>query len=474
MPGRDQEPSFQLASGTINERDYSYNISNTLGSIFYNTDTSNVEIRHEDPSNTLGWRDLVMNNKEQIDISGKLVVNGDVSLNGGLTVSSGPSANGKCILTLEADTDNGVLSSNELAVPQILFKQDGGFIFSAVGVNIDPADGNRLSIVNSANANNSGISFSTGTTDGAQGSGTKGYELATERMRIAGDGNVGIGTVTPDFPLDIAITETGASNIARTFMNNSNTTIGNPGSNWQNDNVSINCVGDIHAGTYIAASDVRIKRDIMDLPSTLALIEQIKPKTYKFINPKRGDKMAYGFIAQDLEEVLPCIVKTKKNKIPNVMKTADVIDGVFTLEEATDLIEGDEIAIFEEDDTELKVKITELISDKQFKVEMETELKDKYFIYGKFVNDFKSVEHNCLLPIMIKSIQELNAKNKSLEERLDVKSNQELVERIETLKTENTEQKTDISFIKTENTELKAQIIQLKTDISMIRNHIGI
>ena len=48
-----------------------------------------------------------------------------------------------------------------------------------------------------------------------------------------------------------------------------------------------------------------------------------------------------------------------------------------------------------------------------------------------------------------------------------IKSNQELAERIETLKTENTELKTDISFIKTENT-------QLTTDISLIRNHIGI
>jgi hypothetical protein len=76
MPGRKREPSFQLASGTTNERDGSYNISNTLGSIFYNTDTSNVEIRHEDPSNTLGWRDLVMNNKEQIDISGNVVISG--------------------------------------------------------------------------------------------------------------------------------------------------------------------------------------------------------------------------------------------------------------------------------------------------------------------------------------------------------------------------------------------------------------
>ena len=41
MPGRQQIPSFQLPSGTTDERDGSYNLT-TVGNIFYNTDTSNV------------------------------------------------------------------------------------------------------------------------------------------------------------------------------------------------------------------------------------------------------------------------------------------------------------------------------------------------------------------------------------------------------------------------------------------------
>lgn len=42
MPGRQQIPSFQIASGTTAERDNSYNIP--TGSIFFNTDTSNIEL----------------------------------------------------------------------------------------------------------------------------------------------------------------------------------------------------------------------------------------------------------------------------------------------------------------------------------------------------------------------------------------------------------------------------------------------
>ena len=85
MPGRQQIPSFQLPSGTTAERDGSYNLT-TVGNIFYNTDTSNVEILHEDPNNSVDWRDFVVNNKEQIDISGKLVVKDDVSFNAHLSV----------------------------------------------------------------------------------------------------------------------------------------------------------------------------------------------------------------------------------------------------------------------------------------------------------------------------------------------------------------------------------------------------
>ena len=42
MPARNRVPSFQIASGTANERDNSYNIP--TGSIFFNTDTSNIEL----------------------------------------------------------------------------------------------------------------------------------------------------------------------------------------------------------------------------------------------------------------------------------------------------------------------------------------------------------------------------------------------------------------------------------------------
>ena len=90
MPGRQQIPSFKLPSGTTAERDGSYNLT-TVGNIFYNTDTSNVEIYHQDPSNNAAWRDLVINNKKQIDISGGLIAHsshmGDGVHSGGINTN---------------------------------------------------------------------------------------------------------------------------------------------------------------------------------------------------------------------------------------------------------------------------------------------------------------------------------------------------------------------------------------------------
>ena len=80
---------------------------------------------------------------------------------------------GDCELIIEADTDN----NNELDNPRILFRQDGGNDWSAIGHN-----DNTLEISNSVGSG--GIVFKTGTTNG--------YTNATERLRITSGGQVGI------------------------------------------------------------------------------------------------------------------------------------------------------------------------------------------------------------------------------------------------------------------------------------------
>jgi hypothetical protein len=61
-------------------------------------------------------------------------------------------------------------------------------------------------------------------------------------------------------------------------------------------------------GLTINASDIRIKKDVNDIDDDGALqkILKIQPKTYKYIDVlTRGDSVIYGFIAQQIKEVIP-------------------------------------------------------------------------------------------------------------------------------------------------------------------------
>ena len=54
------------------------------------------------------------------------------------------------------------------------------------------------------------------------------------------------------------------------------------------------------------------------------MILAIEPKTYKYIDKvAKGDKKVYGFIAQQIKEVLPDAIGIQPNYIPNIMLLAD-------------------------------------------------------------------------------------------------------------------------------------------------------
>ncbi len=73
--------------------------------------------------------------------------------------------------------------------------------------------------------------------------------------------------------------------------------------------------GDVHAtGTITWVSDRRFKADVQSLESALGLILRLRPRTYEY-NRKKFPSLnlatgkQYGFIAQELQQVLPAVVK---------------------------------------------------------------------------------------------------------------------------------------------------------------------
>ena len=184
--------------------------------------------------------------------------------------------------------------------------------------------------------------------------------VPTEKMRIMHDGNVGIGTNSPGAKFTVLKDGTQASSVSTTYqiqtVSNSNGGIAIQagasstaylvfGDNGDYDagriaykNAShdlcfytnnaeemvLDSDGDLHVDRDVVAysttpSDRRLKKNIKEINYGLDTIMNLNPKQYDW---KKDDRHDIGFIAQEVEEIIPEIVKDKKH-FDKEIKTLD-------------------------------------------------------------------------------------------------------------------------------------------------------
>ncbi|OJJ15923.1 hypothetical protein BKI52_37015 [marine bacterium AO1-C] len=194
----------------------------------------------------------------------------------------------------------------------------------------------------------------------------------------------------------------------------------------------------IYASKSIAApevqvfSDVRIKdiQGISNADNDLDTLMSIEVTDYTFKDKiAKGNRSQKKAIAQQIEEHFPQAVSTITDVVPDIYQMAEINDGWVQLE--TDLKVGEKVKlIFEEKD--MIKEVTE-VNEQGFKVKLEEEEEapNEVFVYGREVDDFKTVDYEALSTLNISATQAMYRKLLIQEKQLN-EANQR-TQRLETI-----------------------------------------
>jgi hypothetical protein len=257
-----------------------------------------------------------------------------------------------------------------------------------------------------------------------------------ERMRIDAHGNVGVGTTNPFAKLHINGSSGALSSSTRAYFRyndyGSGPTIKVNAGTW--GGMSLYASSSIVGGNYIAshagaisASDERIKKNIVDADDAecLEVLRLLKPKKYQYKDVvKRGEEPVWGFIAQEVANVLPYSTHLRQDFLPNIYELANVSSSnviTFSNFNTSNLETNATIQVMSKDDEEKRVTIAEVIDEHTIRVN--EDLSDwigavdetgnlvngnQLFIYGEQIDDFMFVKKDAIWTVATSALQEVD------------------------------------------------------------------
>ena len=186
---------------------------------------------------------------------------------------------------------------------------------------------------------------------------------------------------------------------------------------------TISSAGDLWArGSITNNSDNRIKKDIEDIDyrSALSMILAIKPKTYKYIDgDETSDSRIYGFIAQQIRDIIPDATELHNDFLPNIMKWAICKKNRVYL----DLTKYTDLPL-NEDDRRINIRFKNgrgdnfniievnenyFVVEKKYSGDLREDCPDgEVFVYGYEVKDFHKLTKDYIFTLNVSATQELH------------------------------------------------------------------
>lgn len=348
---------------------------------------------------------------ELLDVAGNITASGSVTTTGTITSKENITTSGITPITSEVPTSGMITASSQVK---------GHTVVSGSGHFISPTalclDTNSTIFFRSI----SGTNYKPFTDLGNWNS-----NGLTVKKNLTVNNNVCIGTGNPKAPLDVEATYTGSYQMsAYSYINlGQRENSGSDGGTCPSG-ISIIASGAIISGKLSSPSDQRIKTDMVqsDANQDLQSLRKIKVTDYQYIDTiKNGTQFRKGLIAQELEAIFPEAVSQMKGFTPDVYTVGKDFSINETKKELTCWLDkahkfavGDLVKLMTEDNTEQQKEVIEIIDEKAFVVKDWSEKAEGIFVFGKQVDDFRTVDYQQVAMLSVSAIQALSQEIETL------------------------------------------------------------
>jgi hypothetical protein len=242
----------------------------------------------------------------------------------------------------------------------------------------------------------------------------------------------------------------------------------NPGGYGTTASVSIYGQSNIVAGgAFGIQSDLRTKTNITDINDNKALndLRLLQPKTFNFID-RINQQLRYGFIAQEVEKILPYSIIKSTGFVPNFLVGVEIsiveeinnsnkkeyiclvshkpntetnkVNYKFNFIGNHDKISGNElkndnnqpvsdlsgnqvfkVTLLDIDTTQKFTAYTrKIINDTEFLITSDKEIHGTYFLIGQDVDDFNNLDYDAITTINTSAIQEIDRQQQADKARI--------------------------------------------------------